>query len=224
MRAGTPVPSYDDLDAAKLIVISSPIADLPDIVFGLQDSTVVWRGKSVVLFNSILDSSSLCPLERLGASPGSIHLLEGLERKGCLVEGGDVAVRMIRSLLMDSAGYRVIRMHRGGKWSYLAAASLGNHAFLSLLDAANTALLLAEVDPQDARLILEQMLQTSLRAYFKSGKGAWDADGTPTLKLEREALARHDPALAACYEDMMNAALRWRKARSGAAEVPEVSV
>src|SRR4051794_24100418 len=73
LRAGKPVTNYEDLDDANLILISVPETAIARITGELASANLSWRGRTVLLFDSLCDSSALGVLGDRGAAIASLN-------------------------------------------------------------------------------------------------------------------------------------------------------
>jgi len=99
LRAGTAVSTCEELAKAKTFLISVPGIETAQTVRELAKTRIKWRGKSVVLCDSTLDSEALAPLEMLGATPGSFLAIDGFQDRRFVIEGGTLALKAMLRLL-----------------------------------------------------------------------------------------------------------------------------
>lgn len=203
IRAGSPVRRFEDLDSCRLILICSPAARLDGLVAGLASSAIRWRRKVVLVSGCTAGSEALCELSRLGASVGSLTVLDEFDGPSFLVEGDKPAVRSA-TRLVEKAGGRAIVVEPGSRQICAAGASLASWLFLPTFDASVECLRRAGLTPKRAGILVERMFSRSARSYLKAGRRACKAPQTlqqrQAFLREISALREADPDLAAFLE------------------------
>jgi hypothetical protein len=210
LRAGYPVQNYGDLAHCRTVLISVPDTDLPGMLADMAASEMDWTGKAVLLCDSSLDSAALSGLFALGASTGSLALLDAAG-DGYVVEGGRDAVRQVRRLLRDRR-MKLFELAPSGKPAYLAGRSLATSLFAPLLEAAVRCLRAAGMKPAPTAAVAERLFERTLRIHLHAGKrtrrNRLDAEHRWEMQLHARALEDVDPALAEYYRQTTALALR----------------
>ncbi len=192
---GTPVAAYSDLETSRAILINVPDEHLPAIVAELA-AGVCWKHKVALLCNSRLDSSTLAPLEALGAAVGSFEPIAGFDGQRYVIEGSNAAIREMRTLLQHGVA-RVVEIRRGGKTQYLVGVDFASTVLTSVLVASVKNLRKAGVPLNQAHGIAAKMADKAVRDYLKAGvAGAAAAPGIE-LKALTDGLEFANPGLIA---------------------------
>ena len=174
LQAGAPAVDYGLLDSCKLILVRVREDEWYEVLEGLLQAPIKWKGKSVILCDTDLDSSEWCELEQRGGSVATILHTEINEQSCYVMEGNPKAVNDAQTIL-SLRRVRVIELARGQKSLYLAcreAAAL----IVPLAAAAEEDLRRAGVKPETAAWMVEHWFQDGLRAYKKAGRRAWNGD------------------------------------------------
>ncbi len=190
---GTPVSGYGDLENSRTVLINVPDQHLPAIVAELAVG-VSWKHKVAVLCNSTLDSSSLAPLEALGAAVGSFEPIAGFEGQRYVVEGTSAAIREMRALLQQGRT-RVVEIRRGAKTQYLVGVDFVSTLLTSALVASVKNLRNAGLPLKDAHSIAAKLADKSVRDYLKGGVAGSAAAPGMELKALAEGLEFANPGL-----------------------------
>jgi hypothetical protein len=167
LKAGRAIRDYESLSKAHLILIQAPGETIEPITEALAASGLHWPGKSVALFHSVLDSSALSRLERLGASVASFALLGDSPPK-FLLEGQPDAVAMLRRFFRHSQT-TAIQIEHGRKSEYLAGVYAATAEFMPLISKAVERFRRAGMDKAEAGSTAALLIESSMRAYFRSG-------------------------------------------------------
>jgi hypothetical protein len=169
LGCGIAVREYSDLSGAQIIILKAPDDSLSELLSEMAESGLDWTGRTVMLFDSDLDSSMLAPLEHLGAFPASLSRLHDLPDT-LLAEGHPQAVRCFRRSLRAQHGHQLIEIRRGCKAEYLAGVRLGTTAFLPTVAAAIDHFCSAGIPKAAAEKTAASLFEGSIRAYFRAGK------------------------------------------------------
>jgi hypothetical protein len=210
LRAGFAVRRWDDLKDAPIVVVSAAPERLEKFVRQMAESGLRWRGRTVLLVDSLLDSSVLYPLQAAGAHTCSLIPAGVVEREEYLLEGDLVAVRRMRPWL-QRAGCRVHTVSRPTRAVYAAIAALSANVTLALMDAALGSLRAAGVDKSMARAIVERSVGGAIRKFAKGGRRT--ARRRVTVAEQRELehlilwLRREDAAMAEYLKASLKRAL-----------------
>jgi predicted short-subunit dehydrogenase-like oxidoreductase (DUF2520 family) len=196
MKAGHPVPDFEEFKPARMVLLSVPDESLDKTLGELMAAGISWRGKAVLLCSPERDSSALRELARMGASAASVCPIPGYE-DFYLIEGDRAAVREARRLIETGAA-RTLVIEAGSKPLYLAALTLTGNVLTVLVAAAAESLRYSGVTPAQTPAIVGKRVEKSLRAYWNAGAKAYRPSGDLTTQVN--ALKVHDPRLARYLE------------------------
>ena len=196
LRAGVPAEDYGLLDSCKLILVRVGEDEWYEVLEGLGQARIGWKGKSVILCDTDLDSSEWCALEKRGAAVASMLYTEIQEQSRYVMEGNPKALADAQAIL-NLPRVRVIELARSRKSMYLACREAAA-MIVPLAAAAEEELRRAGVKPDTAAWMVEHWFQDGLRAYKKAGRRAWNGDwyrfrSTLVSSLGEETVARMPP-------------------------------
>jgi hypothetical protein len=174
LQAGVPAEDYGLLDSCKLILVRVGEDEWYEVLEGLVQSPNKWKGKSVILCDTDLDSSEWCELEKRGASVATMLYTEINEQSCYVMEGNPKAVTDAQAIL-NLPRVRVIELARSRKAVYLACREAAA-MIVPLAAAAEEELRRAGVKADTAAWMVEHWFQDGLRAYKKAGRRAWNGD------------------------------------------------
>lgn len=202
LRYGYPVRHYAELSDCGVVLLCLPDRGVSRVLDELMRSPIPWRGKGLVLVSAPLDSTDLRALSQRGASVASVYPLEGLPGPRYLAEGDRVVLRELRNLL--PADSRLLELSAGGKHLCLAGIALATTSLTPFIEAAVECLSSAGLQNRDASVLVERLMQGTVRGYAKSGRKSWagplaDKDWTAVQK-HLDALLAHDPELGRWFE------------------------
>lgn len=158
------------------------------------------RGKVVLHTSGALDSGVLEPLQRRGASTGSIHPMQTFTGRGVpklknivfAIEGAPAAVRAARQIARELGGTPVI-IDRKGKAAYHAAGTLAAGHALALMEASIQILVRLGFTRQRALRTLLPLTRQMLRNFEAIGpRRAWTG---PIARKDYAVVAAHAKAL-----------------------------
>jgi hypothetical protein len=165
---GTAVRGWDGLSEARAILIQAPDGALPHILREMGASDLLWRGRIVVLVDSHRDSTALTTLSVRGASTGSLNWV-GTAPDRYLIEGTDAALKFLR-LLLPKQEAEIVQVRTGGKGDYFSAVREAAAAVGPLVAATAEGLMRAGIEKAAAEKTAAYLMESSLRAYLRSGK------------------------------------------------------
>jgi hypothetical protein len=174
LQAGVPVEQYEAFDSCKLILVRVAEDELHEVLAGLADAGIAWRGKSVLLCDTLIESSEWRDLEARGATVATLTYVQIGYEERFVLEGDPKAVSNALSIL-SLPRTRVVVIQRSHKALYLACREAASMV-VPLAAAADAELRRAGVQPEKAAWMVEQWLQEGLRAYRRSGRKAWNGD------------------------------------------------
>lgn len=212
LRAGYAVAEYEELQAAKLVLLRVPDRVVPRIVEELCNSELVLRDLSFVLCETWLTAAALEPLRVRGASVATLLALPSTHPQWFIVEGQVTAVRQTRRFLEQNE-VRSAEIRSGTKELYFAAELLTTALPMPLLLTAQQALRGTGLSGHHLSAVLEEMLQKLLRDFLKGARVSWGGPLTeaPPESAEAyfEALQRSRPDIAQVIDEQ----LAWARKR-----------
>lgn len=202
LRYGYPVRHYAELADCGVVLLCLPDRAVPKVLDELLHSSIPWSGKGLVLVSAPLDSADLRALSQRGASVASVYPLEDLAGPRYLAEGDRVVLRELRNLL--PAESRLLELSAGAKHLCLAGIALATTSLTPIIESAVDCLSSAGLQSREAALLVERLMQGTVRGYAKAGRKSWtgalaDKDWTAVHK-QLEALLAHDPELGRWFE------------------------
>ncbi len=174
LRAGVPAEEYGLLDSCKLILIRVGEDEWYEVLEGLMQAPIKWKGKTVILCDTDVESSEWCELEKRGGSVATMIYTEINDQSCYVMEGNPKAVADAQTIL-NLPRVRVIELARSQKSLYLACREAAA-MIVPLAAAAEEELRRAGVKPDTAAWMVEHWFQDGLRAYKKAGRRAWNGD------------------------------------------------
>ena len=217
MRRGSPAAGPEDFAACPVILITVPDAALEETALRLSKTEFSWKKKVVLHSSGIFDSSVLEPLEKRGASAGSMHPLYVFQRRPVslagvhfTVEGNSSAVNVARKLIRAFGGeFQVVgpedKVHHSIATTFVADFCTG------LIAAAVGQMVTGGFSRKRALGAINRLLEVSLEDYEHSGRSSRPG---PLLQGNTEAVRRHletlcadDPELARTYRHVAQGTL-----------------
>jgi len=218
LRAGYAVAEYEELQAARLILLRVPDSVVPRIVQELCASELIFKDLSFVLCESWLTTSALEPLRMLGASVATLLALPSTHAHWFVVEGQVPAVRQTRRFLEENEA-RTVEIRPDTKELYFAAELLATALPMPLLLAAQQALRASGLSGHHLSAVLEEMVQKLFRDFLKGARVSWGGplNEAPeeTTDAFLEALRSSRPEIAKIVDEQLPTArdrmLKWRE-------------
>lgn len=211
LRAGYAVDEYQDLQAARLILLKVPDASLPAIVDAICESGLVMKDLSFVLCESWLPSPVLQRMAEQGASTATVIAMPTVERNWFAVEGEAKAVRQMRRFL-DRSGMRSEELKSGSKDLLFVSQLLAAALPVPMLTSAQQALRNSGYSGNMLSTLIEQMALKMLQDCLRGARGTW---GGPLNDCASEvsadflqSVAMKNPALAAFVNEQIRLAKR----------------
>lgn len=217
MRRGSPAAGPEDLAACPVVLIAVPDTALEETALGLYKTEFSWKKKVVLHTSGILGSSVLEPLEKRGASIGSMHPLYVFQRRPVslagvhfTVEGNSPAVNVARKMIRSFDGeFQVVGPE--DKVHHSIATTLVSDFSTGLLEAAVGQMVAGGFSRKRALGAINRLLEVSLEDYERSGRSSRPG---PLLQGNTEAVRRHletlridDPQLARTYRHVAKGTL-----------------
>jgi len=209
---GYPVASFDDLQHTHVVCLHMAPGQLQPVVAEMATAPVSWHGKIILLCDAAWSSRALTQLAAHGAHTASLAPIEGFEEHRFLVEGDSRAVRLARRLVQGEKR-RVVEVDAGGKDLFLAGLTYATSLFTPMAAASVECLKRAGMRPASAALVVERLLERSLRGFVKAGRKSWGGPlalrDEEQVRRELEALFRASPLLASHYTECAFFALQF---------------
>ena len=207
LRAGYAVSDYEELQAAKLILLRVPDSAVPRIVDELCASELAFSGLSFVLCESWLFSDVLDPLRARGASVATLVAVPSKRRNWFVVEGQPTAMRQVRRLI-ERNDARTLELHPNTKQLCFAAQLLSTTLPQFLFITAQNALRAAGITGNHLHTVLNEMATEMLRAFLKGARVNWSGPLTDcsaeTAKAHFDALRQSNPQIAELVEQQLS--------------------
>ena len=198
------------VDEVELIVLTVPDDAIPSVIEPLR----LYSGQTMVHTSGLLGAEVLAPSQSAGSHIGAFHPLvsftSDLERSVAGLKGATIALEgddSIIGLLADLAealGGVAVRLPRGTKPAYHAAAVLASGGLVALLDAIVTLGAAAGLDERGALTVYGRLMEQTL-ANARAGGVAAALTGpitrgdVGTVEAHVDALTRLAPGVVEMY-------------------------
>jgi len=196
LRAGYPVTEYEELQAARMILLRVPDAMLSRIIADLCNAGLVLSNHSFVLCESWLTTDAL---RQAGAAVATVISVPTEDRKWFLMEGQQTAVRLLRPFIERNQA-RALEIRPGTKHLCFAAELLSTALPMPLLIASQQALRETGITSHNLTTISEEMIQQMYRDFLKGARMNWGGplnDCSPALaEAHLETLRTTNPEIA----------------------------
>lgn len=218
LKAGYAVAQYEDLQAARLILLRLPDSAVARVVNELCASGLQFKDLSFVLCESWLSSDVLRPLAERGGTVATAVSVPSSRQRWFVVEGQLSAVRQVRRLVERNEG-RTFELRPGTKPLYFAAQLLVTALPVPLYFDAQQALRSGGITGNHLYSLLDEMSREMFRSFANGARTTW---GGPLTECSEEtatqylsALRESQPQIAEGVEEQ----LAWarRRIRRGAA-------
>ena len=209
LHAGYGVADYEELQAARLILLRVPDCAVQRIVDELCASDLDFRDLSFVLCESWLTMDILEPLRERGSAVATLVSVPSVHQEWFAIEGHVAAVRQTRRFLERNHA-RCVEIRAGCKPLLLAAELFATVLPVQLLAAAQEALRGSGISGNPLAALLEQMSRKMLDDFQKGRRLQWGGALTEcsesTAEVYFEHLRRGVPRLAEMLEEQLNRA------------------
>jgi len=187
--------------SADVVLISTPDREIEHVALELaRIGGARWRRKVVLHTSGALDSRVLRPLERCGASVGSLHPLQtfsgrtipALSGSVCTLEGRAAALAVARRICRD-LGCIPVAIPGSAKPVYHCGAALAAGHLLAVMEAATRVLMAAGFSRRNAVKALLPLTRQTLANFERFGpRQAWTG---PLSRGDFGVVKRHLAAL-----------------------------
>jgi predicted short-subunit dehydrogenase-like oxidoreductase (DUF2520 family) len=165
------------LDEADLLILAVPDDAIPSVAAGLR----LYSGQTLVHTSGLLDADVLDPALSAGSHIGAFHPLvsftsdversaAGLAGATIAIEGEDSVLDMLADLA-EAIGGVPVRLPRGTKAAYHAAAVLASGGLIALLDAVATLGAVAGLDEAGSLAVYGRLMEQTLANACAIGVG-----------------------------------------------------
>ena len=199
LKAGQPVASISALPHAPVTFITTPDDALASVVEALTTHSMLRPGDMVVHCSGVHSSTILSPLKSRGCVVASLHplkafpvttpLAEAFKACDCVVEGDEPAVTFLATLF-GQLGAKVISLSAEKKPLYHAAATMASNYVVTLASTATMMLTDAGIEPSQAKLMCEHLIENSLHNIKGSARAEQALTG-PLMRGDMNTLLLH---------------------------------
>jgi predicted short-subunit dehydrogenase-like oxidoreductase (DUF2520 family) len=199
-----------NLSGAGLLLVTTPDAAIPAVVRDLASSASLDPGCLALHCSGYLSSSELEPLRSRGARLATLHPLQSFASPEqavrtfsgtyCFYEGDDEALDEVEAMIRSIGGIPV-RLDRGGKALYHAAASVASNFLVSLLGMARTLMEGSGVGGAQGLEALLPLVRGTLSNIEKVGIPA--ALTGPIARGDVDVVAGHLVSIGRAYPDLV---------------------
>lgn len=209
LRAGSAAP-VEDLHACGLVLVHSDAAGLERLL-PLLLAAGPWKGARFALISQHLDSSALGALRSSGARVCSVATAPARARDLAVVEG-DAKATALAKLWLQEGHLRCFELAPGRRGLFQLGLFASQELLGPIFEAALASLRASGLSAIEARRLLFEAAESSLRAFAARGRKALDdplAQCRSGLLLRGlEDAARSRPAAASFLADVIEAVAR----------------
>ncbi len=206
LRAGSPVRTPAELDAADVLLICVPGMPLEPLIDAAFLDAIHWPRKSVLILEggNVANVASVADdLRSRGAAVGTLATVPGLPDH-FVVTGDRPPVRLAKATV-HSLGGQALEIPAGRMPIFECALTLTGSLFTPLLEAVVESLRHAGLEQPKAARIADLLLLQSLRSFRRAGRKSWSgpialADHA-AVDAQQKALEQVNPAMAAFFRD-----------------------
>ena len=170
LKAGWPVPSFDELDPYRLILFSSSPEQVSPLVQLLLDAKIQWSGKSLIFWDCDVPGMLL---RRFGASGASIARVRRCGVAGHLTVTGSAPALTFANRLIRELKAKPIEIAPGSEVLFDAAMTMGTAALTPLLDSIARILRQCGVRDAEATHMAAGLFAATATDYAHSGRQSW---------------------------------------------------
>lgn len=206
LKAGYVIAQYEDLQAARLILLRVPDSAVPRVVTEICESGLLFKDLSFVLCESWLSSDALGPLAERGATVATAVSVPSSKQKWFVVEGQLSAVRQVRRFVERNEG-RTFELRPGTKPLYFAAQLLVTALPIPLYFDAQQALRAGGINGNHMYALLDEMSKEMFRSFANGARTTW---GGPLTECSEETanhylsvLRENQPQIGEALEEQL---------------------
>lgn len=209
LNAGYAVADYEELQAARLILLRVPDCAVRRTVDELCGSDLDFRDVAFVLCESWLMVDVLEPLRERGSAAATLVGVPSAQHDWFVVEGDISAVRQTRRFL-ERNEVRALEIRAGCKPLLFAAELFATVLPVPLLTAAQKALRTSGISGKPLAALLDEMAQKMLKDFLKGPRSLWGGPlaecSAELAEVYFEQLRRRQPQTAEILEKHLNCA------------------
>jgi predicted short-subunit dehydrogenase-like oxidoreductase (DUF2520 family) len=207
------------LDEVDLLILAVPDDAIPVVAAGLR----LYSGQTLVHTSGLLDADVLDPALSAGSRVGAFHPLvsfaadversvAGLKGATIAIEGDDATLGLLADLA-EAIGGVPVRLPRGAKPAYHAAAVLASGGLIALLDAVATLGAVAGLDEEGSLAVYGRLVEQTLANARAVGigpalTGPITRGDAGTVEAHLETLAMYAPGVLDLYRAAAQRELR----------------
>jgi predicted short-subunit dehydrogenase-like oxidoreductase (DUF2520 family) len=195
------------LEAAELVILAVPDDAIPAVAGQMR----LYSGQALVHTSGLLGAEVLEPARGAGSHLGAVHPLvsftsdversvESIHGATIALEGDDAIIGLLADLA-EAIGGVAVRLPRGTKPAYHAAAVLASGGLIALLDAIVTLGTAAGLDERGSLAVFGRLIEQTLANARAIGVGA--ALTGPITRGDAGTLEAHLAALERLAPDVM---------------------
>lgn len=219
LKAGYAVSQYEDLQAARLILLRVPDSAVKRVVDEIQRSELPFKDLSFLLCATWLTSDVLQPLAERGASVATAVSVPSSREKWFVLEGQLPAMRQVRHFIERNEG-KAFEIRPGTKQLYFAAQLLTTALPLPLFFDAQQALRASGITGNHLYALLEEMATEMFRTSVSGARMNW---GGPLIECSEETVSSYLAALRGSHPQIaqtVDEQLTWARRKIPAQRFP----
>lgn len=198
LRAGIAVTDLAVFSRCAIVLIAVPDAALAATLSAMFAAKVNWARKTIVLCNSLRDSTALSQVRDRGAHIASLDIVPSTEQIRFVAEGDAAAISELRRILGRA---NLLVLEGGGKARYQAGILFATELTLTFAAGAVESLRAAGLTRPQSVAIVESLVTQMARSYGKAGPRS--SAGLPPSEVIAEwivSLDEHDACLGRLLE------------------------
>jgi len=214
--AGRAVTSFEELEPAELVMVSTPDEAIAACCAELCRAGAVGEGAILFHTSGSVPSSVLEPAKARGATIASVHPVrsfadpsaaaESFAGTYCAIEGDGEACRVLREVF-ESIGGKLFEVDPAQKAIYHAATVMVCNYLVALMEVGLRCFERSGVPRETARQIIEPIVRGTVENVFRLGPARAlsgpIARGEPSVVARQcEALGAWDAAVQRIYKDL----------------------
>ncbi len=197
LRQGWPVEQIEEFQNASWIFVAVPDEVLPSTLEELAGANLSWKGKTLVILDTEMDSQDLSVFILRQAAVATVNLLDIYSDLRLVIQSDPRTAKAIRKF---AEGSRLLELPPGAKGAFLAGLTLASSIAMPILAACVESLTNAGFTSSQAASIAEHSLSRTRRAFHKAGRKGWQGPlargDMRAVRRQWESLRRKDSHLA----------------------------
>lgn len=204
MKAGAAA-KPEALANAQLILISGPCADFDSLLELARNAAIDWKGRTVLLVDSLRGPEDLDPLRTRGAFTGTINTIEAFPNVQ-FSAAIDTASRRMLQRFCTATHAKAIAIPHHAKHLFDAGAAFVSDLMTPSFTAAFESLKHAGLTQPEAEEVIERIVHHELRAWRKASRKTWTPPDSRAAARQQNALAKAGEQLKNYYDSSAQAA------------------